>query len=64
MYTTHIFTTIPGLAFLLNSWLVLPGSLVMYMASRHFVKEEDAWLAEKFGREYLEYRRRVWMKIF
>lgn len=64
MYTTHIFTTIPGLALLLNSWLILPASLVMYLANKRFAKVEDAWLAQKFGREYEEYRRRVWLKIF
>lgn len=64
MYTTHIFTTIPGLAFMLNSWLILPASLVLYLANKRFAKEEDVWLAAKFGREYEEYRRKVWIKIF
>ncbi len=64
MYAAYILLIVPGLALLLNSWLVLIGSAVVYVFFRLFIPGEDRWLRAKFGRQYEEYRRRVAVKLF
>jgi len=64
MYAAFVLLVVPGLALLLDSWLVLIGSAVVYGLFRVFVPGEDRWLRAKFGREYEEYRRRVLVKFF
>jgi len=49
---------------LLDSWLVLTASAVVYGLFRAFIRGEDRWLREKFGPEYEKYRRRVLVKFF
>ncbi len=43
-----------GLALLLDSWLVLTGSAVVYLLFRALVPAENRWLKEKFGARYEE----------
>ncbi len=64
MYAAYVLLIVPGLALLLNSWLVLIGSAVVYVLFRAFVPGEDRWLRAKFGPQYEEYRRRVPVKFF
>jgi protein-S-isoprenylcysteine O-methyltransferase Ste14 len=64
MYAAFVLLIVPGLALLLNSWLVLTASAVVYGLFRAFVPGEDRWLQEKFGDEYVKYRRRVLVKFF
>jgi hypothetical protein len=54
----------PGLALILDSWLVLTASVVVYALFRALVAAEDRWLKEKFGAGYEEYRRKVLLKFF
>jgi len=63
MYAAYILAIVPGLALVMNSWLVLTGSVVLYAMFRVLVPAEDRWLREKFGAQYDEYRRRVLVKV-
>lgn len=63
MYASFIFFTIPGLALLLNSWLVLTASAVLFITCKIWVKSEEKWLENKFGDEYRTYREKVLIKI-
>ena len=64
MYAAYVLGIVPGLALVLNSWLVLTGAVVIYILFRALVPGEDRWLKEKFGATYEEYRRRVWVNVF
>ena len=64
MYAAFVLAIVPGLALVLNSWMVLIGSAVLYCLFRIFIHGEDRWLRAKFGRPYEEYRRRVLVKFF
>jgi len=64
MYAAYILAIVPGLALVLDSWLVLTGSAVLYALFRALVPAEDRWLKEQFGAQYEEYRQRVAVKVF
>jgi protein-S-isoprenylcysteine O-methyltransferase Ste14 len=64
MYAAFVLLVVPGLAILLDSWLVPTASAVVYGLFRAFIPGEDRWLREKFGSEYEECRRRVLVKFF
>jgi protein-S-isoprenylcysteine O-methyltransferase Ste14 len=64
MYAAFVLLIVPGLALMLDSWLVLTASAVVYALFRALVPAEDRWLKEKFGAQYEEYRRRVPVKFF
>ncbi len=64
MYASFVLLIVPGLALILDSWLVLTASAVVYVLFRALVPGEDRWLKEKFGAQYEEYRRRVPVKFF
>ena len=64
MYAAFVLLIVPGLALLLDSWLVLIGSAVLYGLFRIFIRGEDSRLNAKFGSQYEEYRRRVAVKLF
>jgi protein-S-isoprenylcysteine O-methyltransferase Ste14 len=63
MYAAFVLLLVPGLALLLDSWLVLIGSAMLYILFRIFIRGEDRWLSAKFGLQYEEYRRRVPVKF-
>ncbi len=64
MYAAYVLAIVPGLALVLDSWLVLTGSVVVYALFRALVSGEDRWLKEKFGVQYEAYRQRVLLKVF
>ncbi len=64
MYAAFVLAIIPGLALVLDSWLVLTASAVVYALFRALVPAEDRWLRENFGAEYDAYRQRVLVKVF
>ena len=64
MYAAFVLLLVPGLALILDSWLVLTASVVVYALFRALVPAEDRWLKEKFGARYEEYRRKVLLKFF
>lgn len=63
MYTFQILLTVPGLLLLLNSWLTLLTVVPVLIAFKVFAKEEEKYLEEKFGAQYLDYRKKVLFKF-
>jgi protein-S-isoprenylcysteine O-methyltransferase Ste14 len=59
VYASWIIFFIPGIALLLNNWIVLTIAPVMYWSLRMLVREEDAYLEKTFKTEYLAYKKRV-----
>ncbi len=63
IYGSWIVFVIPGISLVLNWWPILLASVVMYVAQRMLIREEDDALREKFGRQYEEYRKKVLIKF-
>ena len=59
LYTAIILFLIPGLALLLNSWIIFTASLTGYFVFRKFIHEEEELLERLFGAEYRDYRERT-----
>jgi protein-S-isoprenylcysteine O-methyltransferase Ste14 len=59
LYSALILFFMPGLALLLNSWIILTVSLVGYVTFRRFVHEEEEVLERIFGEEFRSYRART-----
>jgi protein-S-isoprenylcysteine O-methyltransferase Ste14 len=63
IYSSWTVFVFPGIALLLNWWLLMVTPLVMYVAFRIFIKEEDNFMQQRYGRRYTEYRERVPLKF-
>ena len=63
IYNSWTALILPGIAFLLNWWLLLATPVVMYAAFHYFIKGEDDYLRQKFGQQYDEYRKKVLLKF-
>jgi len=59
IYGNAIFFTIPGILLFFRSWLLLTVPLVMVLAFRLLIREEEDYLRKKFGLEFLAYERDV-----
>jgi protein-S-isoprenylcysteine O-methyltransferase Ste14 len=59
VYSSWIVFIVPAIALLLNFWLVLATSIVMYLCQRRFIHKEDEHMRKKFGKQYEEYRKKV-----
>lgn len=57
MYASIILMILPGLALMLNSWLILTTCLVAYYRFKKFIHLEYAELEEIFGEPYREYKK-------
>ncbi|MEI6681518.1 MAG: isoprenylcysteine carboxylmethyltransferase family protein [Bacteroidota bacterium] len=55
LYAALLLFLVPGLAMILNSWLILTTTLVGYLAFRRYIHEEEEMLRRIFGEEYREY---------
>jgi protein-S-isoprenylcysteine O-methyltransferase Ste14 len=56
LYTSILLFVIPGVSFMMNSWLVLTTSLVGYIVFKYYIKKEVVELEKFFGDDYKEYR--------
>jgi protein-S-isoprenylcysteine O-methyltransferase Ste14 len=56
LYISFVLFFIPATALLLNSWLVLTGSLLAFILVKAYVNREYKVLEEAFGDEYRKYR--------
>ncbi len=56
LYSSLILFIIPGLAILLNSWLMLATTPIGYILFKVYIKSEYEELELFFGKYYLEYR--------
>ncbi len=59
IYAAWIVFIVPGLVLLADSWLGMTAPLVMYILLKIFIKKEEQYLEEKFGRQYRVYRENV-----
>jgi protein-S-isoprenylcysteine O-methyltransferase Ste14 len=59
IYGSWVVFVLPGISLVLNWWPILLASVVMYVAQRLFIHEEDELLRQKFGGLYEEYRKNV-----
>ena len=59
LYSFIIFLILPGLALIMNSWLILTSSIVAYIVFKMFIKDEQNELENEFGEEYLAYKRKT-----
>ncbi len=57
LYATICLLIIPALSLLLNSWLILTASAVVYILFRLNIKSEYAELEKFFGEEYINYKK-------
>jgi protein-S-isoprenylcysteine O-methyltransferase Ste14 len=70
VYAGWVVFIVPGVVFLVNSWIALSIPLVMYFFLRIWVKKEEIYLEKTFGDEYLAYKKKVpavlpvgWIKL-
>ena len=59
LYGSWIVFLVPGIVLLMHIWLALSVPVVMYIALRVMVKEEEDYLAATFGEPYLQYKAAV-----
>lgn len=56
IYSAIILFIIPGISFMMNSWLTLTTSLVAYIIFKIFIKSEYAEMVKFFGNDYIKYK--------
>jgi protein-S-isoprenylcysteine O-methyltransferase Ste14 len=59
LYSALLLFLVPGLALLLNSWIILSTTVVGYIVFRRFIHEEEEMLERLFGEEYTIYHDRT-----
>ena len=56
MYSGIVLFFFSGVALVFRSWAMLTVPLVGYIVFKYLIQEEENYLEEKFGQEYLDYR--------
>jgi protein-S-isoprenylcysteine O-methyltransferase Ste14 len=56
LYSSLLLIIIPGISFMMNSWLVVTTSIVGYILFRIFIKSEYAEMEKFFGDDFIRYR--------
>ena len=59
LYASWVVFIVPGIVFLVNSWIGLTIPIFMYFVLRILVRKEEIYLASVFGSEYSDYKKRV-----
>ena len=59
LYAVMILLIVPGLALVLNSWIVLTASIVAYIIFKINIHSEYEEMEKFFGDEYREYRKKT-----
>ena len=59
LYASWTVFLIPGVFFLANSWIGLTTPIFMYSVLRILVRKEEEYLEDRFGSEYLEYKKKI-----
>ena len=59
IYSSWILFILPGIALCFRSWTLLTAPLAMYISFKFFVREEEEYMTEIFGDDYLEYKSEV-----
>ncbi len=55
LYMSIILLILPGVAFMMNSWLVLTTSILAFVLFKIFIKSEYAEMEKFFGEAYIKY---------
>ncbi len=63
MYAAYMIFIIPGIALIFNSWLALTTVIINYVLYSVLIRREHKYLEEKFGEDYLNYKRKVLIKF-
>lgn len=63
MYCAYLILIIPGIALLLNSWLVMTAVVFNFIIFKMLIRGEYEYLKEKFGAEYERYLKTVYIKF-
>ncbi len=59
LYSSWVIFIAPGILLLLNSWISLTTPIFMYIILNALVKKEENYLENRFGSEYLNYKRKI-----
>jgi len=59
IYAVWLFFLLPAFSLLSSSWIFFGVPIVFYLVFDHFICEEEDYLTEQFGQEYLDYRARA-----
>jgi protein-S-isoprenylcysteine O-methyltransferase Ste14 len=59
VYGSWIAFIVPGIVLLLNSLIGLTIPIFMYVVFKVFIVEEEKYLEDKFGEEFLKYKKKV-----
>lgn len=60
MYSAIIFILNPALGILFRSWWLMLAVVPIYFVWRRYLKNEEEFLKQKFGQDFLDYQHRVW----
>ncbi len=63
MYASAILFTVPGVALMLGSWLVITTSVVMFIAHKLLIRSEEEYLKKTFGAAYDAYAKKVFIRL-
>lgn len=56
LYASWVVFIVPGIVLLYQSWIGLTVPVFMYIVLRILVRQEETYLANRFGEEYAKYR--------
>jgi protein-S-isoprenylcysteine O-methyltransferase Ste14 len=59
MYASWGIGVLPGIFFLINSWLFFLTLIIYYISVRVFIRKEEKQLLKKFGENYAHYKKNV-----
>lgn len=63
VYAAWILGILPGIALFFRSWILCFIPLVLYIVYRILIPTEEKFLENKYGDEYLNYKKNVWRII-
>ena len=59
IYSAWIFFILPGMVFLVNSWILFSVPLVLLLSFRVLIHREENGLVQSFGKDYLDYMKKT-----
>jgi protein-S-isoprenylcysteine O-methyltransferase Ste14 len=59
LYASWVVFIVPGIFFLIDSWLALTTPIFMYLILRKLVGKEEVYLESVFGSEYRQYKQKI-----
>ncbi|MFX0023691.1 MAG: methyltransferase family protein [Candidatus Hermodarchaeota archaeon] len=61
MYASWGLGVLPGIFFMINSWLFFLTLPIYYLSVRIFIRKEEKYLVKKFGEKYTHYKNHVYL---